>query len=154
MSEEISLDTLQKIADQGSPMTLYEMAEAMYKAINERIVPALVEKGIKKYPNRTFFIQVETSADPVLRKGLPVPKVVADCRLSMPLPNYEQQVYKYHNGELKPLWIIPDANTCAQYRVEALNLHHNERLSLEWINNYYDGTYTRASHDYNKKLKV
>jgi len=151
---EVTIDKIAQIADQGSYMSLYDMAEEMYRAINERIIPDLVEQGVKKYKGKDFFVHIETSADPVLREGLPVPKVVGDVRLSMPIPNYEQQVYKYRSGNLDLLWVIPDMNECARVRVECLDLIPEEKHNLEWVTKFYDGTYERMSNEYNNKLKV
>lgn len=150
----VTLDSIDKIAARGSHMTAYDISDGQWQAINERIVPENIQEGIKRYGGMDFFVQVETGYDPVLRKGLPVPKVAAEPRLSMPLPNYEQQVYHYKSGDVTLLWAIPDMNYCALLRVEALNLHPEEKLNLMWVNNFYDGTYARMSNEYNKNLKV
>jgi hypothetical protein len=77
------------------------------------------------------------------------------CRLSCPTPEYDQSVYYYNHSDegVAYLWTVPDKETCFHLRDNALMVHPEEQLLLQYVLQFFDGTLLNIAKRFNKEHK-
>lgn len=75
------------------------------------------------------------------------------ARISCPTPDYDQAVYKYNadSETLDYIWCIPDRDTSYSLKLQALEIDDNEKMLLQHVLDFSDGTLFTLSKKLNKE---
>lgn len=75
------------------------------------------------------------------------------ARRSCPTPDYDQAVYKYNadSETLDYIWCIPDRDTSYSLKLQALEIDNNEKMLLQHVLDFSDGTLFTLSKKLNKE---
>lgn len=104
----------------------------------DKSVLEAVERGIKEYPQSTFYVEVchvhEKLLDTVGRNFFSV-------RKSAPTPEYNQTVFQYNHQKdsIEFLWTLPDRNTCLSFYYNKSQVDPSDYDILDQILSLYDG---------------
>jgi hypothetical protein len=144
---KISSDLIVKEPDSRDPIELQREMTKDY--VSELIDCALSFK--KFHTPCDFFVTVLTKKERLM------PNVLRNyfaARLSCPTPEYDQAVYRYNHAEdnLEFIWVLPSKDTCELLAMNALKVHPDERLLLEFVLRLYDGDLLRLSKKLNNEF--
>jgi len=145
---KIAVDLIQKTPDTRDPIELERELHTDY----ESNVFLCLESGKKEYPG-DFFIVVITKKEPLLQNVL---RHYFVHRKSCPTPDYDQTVYRYDKKQDKFefVWVIPSKDTCCIFKNNALIINPEERVLLQFILDFDDGTLYKKSKKFNKERET
>lgn len=86
-----------------------------------------------------FFIVVITKREPLMPKAL---RLYFLARKSCPTPDYDQSIFRYNcsNEDIEYIWTIPCRDTCQHLKMHAHEVHDSEKLLLQFVLDFADGT--------------
>lgn len=131
---KLSQDLLLKTPETRDPI---ELEREMHKDYEKNIIEC-IDRG-KKEMNGDFYVVVETKKEPKM------PNVMRNYfffRKSCPTPNYDQTLYRYHTSSdsIDFIWVIPSQDSCFMLRDNALLVPPEEKLLLDYVLAFSDGT--------------
>lgn len=106
-------------------------------------------RGLKEY-NSDFFVVVLAKKERLFHN---IYRNFFLHRQSCPTPEFDQTVYHYiyQKDALKYLWTIPDKETCRMYIENAAFIPPQEKLLLQFILDFNDGTLDQLCRKLNKE---
>ena len=132
---KISSDLLSKEKD-----NTHSAEEQMREQLGdyEKNVEEAIRAGKKRYTT-DFFIVVLTKKERLMKNVL---RSYFFSRSSCPTPEWDQAVYHYHAepDHLDFLWVIPSRDTCRTLKDNALQIPQSERLLLDFVFAFEDGS--------------
>lgn len=142
-----ALEALQKEAPTRDPI---ELEQEMHRDYEKNIYECL-ERG-KKLFSGDFYIVVEVKKERALQNVI---RNYFFPRLSCPTPNTDQTVYKYHavDDVIEFLWVVPAKDICQLLYDNALQVADDERVLLNFVLDYYDGTLLEMAKQLNGEKK-
>lgn len=124
------------------PMTIQDSLDHSNE-INKNEDAKLHEKykeGLKKYPNKDFYIYCLLRSDPMLPTSY---AAVWGTRRICPTPSFDQVLFKYMKKikALYIMWSIPNVKSCVRYmNIPIKELRTAEREQYEkWVIPFYNG---------------
>jgi len=142
---EVSLELLRK----EEKFIPHEQAEWQLEKYENEINIA-INKGLKKFPNKDFYITVLTFKDRLLKNVI---RNYFITRESCPTPTYDQTVYKYHykDKKIEFLWCIPARDICLLLMDNALYLDPYEKALLKFVLDFKNGTLLKLAKKLNNE---
>lgn len=106
-----------------------------------------VNRGCKMF-NHDFYVEVILRNDPILHN---VFRNQFFVRNACPTPTFDHSVFKYSiaDGKIDYLWTIPCEDACIYLRNNAWFVEPDERWSLSFVLQYYNGTLMRKCKELN-----
>lgn len=138
-------ELLQKDPETRDPI---ELQREIHKEDYERNVFEAIERGKKMY-TAPFYIVVITKREKLMQNVL---RHYFFPRQSCPRPEWDQVVYRYQNDSIEFLWTVPDKNTCELLKDNAIIVDPEERLLLQMVLDFSDGTLDRRALIYNGEI--
>lgn len=98
-----------------------------------------VENHKKLWPNKDFYIEVQTKAERLLVNTF---RCYYIGKQACPTPTYDQTVYKYdHKSDIVEfIWVIPSQDACIYLKENAMQVVKEERHLLDFVLKFSDGT--------------
>jgi len=150
-------DTIGKVATDLMPHQLQDSHSA-HEQMQENLTD--YEKNIwqcvdscKKDYTGDFYVVVVTKKERLLQNVI---RNFFFGRQSCPSPEWDQTLYKYDRklDVLDFMWVIPSKDTCGYLRENAINLPPEERMLLDFVLDFQDGTLLKRSKELNKESEM
>lgn len=128
---KLAHDQIIKDLGETKTPTYNEQSQDMLKEFIPRVLEC-VDIHKKKYP-ADFYVETITIEVPLMRGKVYRFKYLG--KLACPTPTYDQTVFKYHKNDdrLEYLWTIPDRDTCAYLKNNALLIPPDQKKLLEFV---------------------
>lgn len=113
----------------------------------EKNVIECVERS-KKDIIGDFFVVVLTKKERLMQNV--IRNYFFACQ-SCPTPTWDQILYKYSakDDALKFVWVIPSKDACEYMKTNPLDIHPSERILLQYVLDFSDGTLLRLAKKFN-----
>lgn len=140
---KIATDLLKKAPEQVS---VHELGQDMLSDYMENIWLA-VDRGRKELCD-SFFVVVLSKRERLLENVI---RNQFLYRTSCPTPTYCQSVFKYgyKDDHLEYIWSLPDKESCFMLRDNALIVKPDERKTLGFVLDFFDGTLDKEAQTMN-----
>ena len=123
-----------------------QMSEQLTDYVNN--VEKAVAEG-KKNHDKDFYVVVLTKKERLMKNVL---RNYFMTRNTCPTPEWDQTVYRYHNGYIEYLWTVPAKDICAHLTYNALSVPQEEKQLLGFVLSFQDGSLLRLSKKLNGEL--
>lgn len=133
-----SYELLQKDPESRDPI---ELQREFHKDDYEKNILEAIDRGNKLY-TAPFYIVVITKREPLMQN---VFRQYFFSRQTCPRSDWDQVVYSYSNDSLEFLWAIPDKNTCDLLKDNAMIVSQDERVLLQFVLDFSDGSLDRRA---------
>lgn len=145
---KVATDLMQKTPDSRDPI---ELAREMQKEYMKNLMET-VNTGKGKW-DTDFFVIVITKNEKLLHN---VFRNYFFPRLTCPTPDYDQSVfwYKKADEELHYVWTIPSRDASFHLKDNALVVDPSEKLLLNFVLQFEDGTLYKLSKKLNKEEEL
>lgn len=112
-----------------------------------------VDKGIKKFPDQDFYIEVVDRFDKML-KNVGVTQFVV-CMVC-PTPTYDTSVWRYRNDikDIEYLWTVPDKRICELFKDNFLDIIPDEQPLLEQVLKFTSGELLQMAKKLNGEVEA
>jgi hypothetical protein len=143
---QISLELLRS----GLPdHTAYEQTPEMLKDFDNQMFTC-IKRGMEQYEG-DFYIVIVTKKEPLMLNVLRNYWIPTGA---CPTPDFDQAVYKWHRKDehLEYIWTIPARDICEYFYANPLLIEPDERILLQHICDYYDGTLLRIAKRLNGEV--
>lgn len=143
----LNVKALEKDADSYDPIEVINHFLPNY----EKDLNKSINKGIKEFPRRNFFLQGCAKSERLLERVLP--RVIWNIRETCPVPFFDETVlyYDHTNGEVKELWTLPNMATYNAYITDPLNVDPMEKQLRDYCWDFKDGTLAILASTMNDK---
>lgn len=138
-------ELLQKTPESQDPIELeHAMQEEYMKELHK-----CIDDSYSFYEN-IFYVTVITKAEKLM------PNVFRNyffARRTCPTPEYDQSVYRYNKelGRIEYLWTVPAKDVCYHLKENASHVVQSERMLLEFVLKFLDGTLLKIAQQNNKE---
>jgi hypothetical protein len=104
----------------------------------DKNIDTCLERSKKEFEG-DFYIVVLTKKERLMQNVI---RNYFAGRKSCPTPEYDQVVYRYNKkgNHLEFLWVVPAKDICTLMIQNALNLPSEQRMLLEFVMDFVDGT--------------
>lgn len=138
-------ELLQKRPESNDPVELERAMQEDYM----KELRACIDENYTKYDN-IFYVTVLTKSEKLM------PNVFRNyflARKTCPTPNYDQSVFRYNkeSGRIEYLWTVPAKDVCYHLKENASQVVTEERMLLEFVMKFFDGSLLKASKKFNKE---
>jgi len=142
---KIATDLMQSTPEE---VPVHEIGKDMLQDYMENLWEA-VDRG-RKDLETDFFVVVLSKKERVLQN---VVRNQFLYRVSCPTPTYCQSVFRYlrKDDELQYVWSLPDKQSCFMLRDNALMVASDERETLKFVLDFFDGTLDNLAQTYNNE---
>jgi hypothetical protein len=123
-----------------------------YLKIYEKGLEDAANSGSKDYPTGDFYIWVTPTVDKFI-KGLPRIKFAISDYAPSPVYNQDLFRYSYATGTLELIWVVPDKETCKEFKNDPLGVDSSHKEMLGYVLDFYDGTLFKKFIGLNKGNK-
>jgi hypothetical protein len=116
----------------------------------DRNIYEAIERGKKEFTG-DFYVVVISKRERLLSN---IYRLYYLTRASCPTPDHDQTVYKYHrkSEHIEFIWVIPDQQACQYLTLNALTLHKEEKVLLNFVLLFADGTLFQRAQQLNGEL--